>query len=175
MAKAREIPGLNSDLAYGDVAARVVEVRCQELADHSAGVLDTSDIDRVHDMRVASRRLRAALEVFMPCFPEKQARMILKEVKALADALGERRDADVAIATLDSFAAAMPRPDRRGIESLSDEFRDEQLAANADLAAPVEAARIDALQRSIHDLATAARLAARTGPERDAELDGGDA
>jgi hypothetical protein len=68
----------------------------------------------------------------------------------------------------------MPHPDRRGIESLADEFRDEQLAANADLAAPVEAARIDALQRSVHDLATAARLAAGTGPERDAEADGGD-
>ena len=84
----------------------------------------------------------------MPCFPAKQAKAVLKEVKALADALGERRDADVAIATLDSFAAAMPSPDRRGIESLVEEFRDEQLAANADLAAPVEAARIDALQRS---------------------------
>jgi CHAD domain-containing protein len=111
----------------------------------------------------------------MPCFPAKPAKSVLEEVKALADALGERRDADVAIATLDSFAAAMPHPDRRGIESLADEFRDEQLAANADLAAPVEAARIDALQRSVHDLATAARLAAGTGPERDAELDGGDA
>jgi len=94
---------------------------------------------------------------------------------ALAAALGARRDADVAIATLDSFAAAMPRPDRRGIESLSEEFRDEQLAANAELAAPVEGAHIDALQRSIHDLATTARLAAGTGPERDPELDGGDA
>jgi len=175
MAKAREIPGLSADLAYGEVAARVVEVRCRELADHSAGVLDTSDIENVHDMRVASRRLRAALEVFMPCFPAQPAKSVLEEVKALADALGERRDADVAIATLDSFAAAMPHPDRRGIESLADEFRDEQLAANADLAAPVEAARIDALQRSVHDLATAARLAAGTGPERDAELDGGDA
>ena len=30
------------------------------------GVLDTSDIERVHDMRVATRRLRAALEVFAP-------------------------------------------------------------------------------------------------------------
>jgi CHAD domain-containing protein len=73
MAKAREIPGLSTDLAYGEVAARVVEVRSQELVDHSAGVLDTSDIENVHDMRVASRRQRAALEVFIPCFPPQQA------------------------------------------------------------------------------------------------------
>ena len=48
-------------------------------------------------MRVATRRLRAAIEVFWPCFPPKQGKRILAEVKALADALGERRDRDVAI------------------------------------------------------------------------------
>ena len=34
-----------------------------------SGVLDVGDIERVHDMRVATRRLRAALEIFGPCFP----------------------------------------------------------------------------------------------------------
>ena len=51
-------------------------------------------------MRVATRRLRAAIEVFWPCFPPKQGKQILAEVKALADALGERRDRDVAIEAL---------------------------------------------------------------------------
>jgi CHAD domain-containing protein len=164
MAKAREIPGLRTDLPFGEAAARVIEVRCQELVDHSAGVLDTSDVERVHDMRVASRRLRAALEVFRPCFPPKHAKAVLADVKGLADALGERRDADVAIAMLDSFAAAMPHPDRPGITSLADEFRSEQLVANEDLAGPVDPARLEALQRSIHELATAARTAAGAGP-----------
>lgn len=163
MAKAREIPGLSADLAYGEVAARVLEVRCREMIDHSAGVLDVGDIERVHDMRVGSRRLRAALEVFMPCFPRRQAKAVLKEVKGLADALGERRDADVAIASLTSFAADMPHPDRRGIRSLTDEFRDEQLAANEGLAAPVDRARLERLEAAIGELAAAARAAA--GPE----------
>ena len=39
---------------------------------HADGVLDTSDIERVHDMRVATRRLRAVLEVYAPCFPRKR-------------------------------------------------------------------------------------------------------
>jgi CHAD domain-containing protein len=160
MAKAREIPGLAMDLAYGEVAARVVEVRCREMLDHSENVLDVGDIERVHDMRVASRRLRAAIEVFMPCFPAKRTKAVLKEVKGLADALGERRDADVAIGMLDSFAAAMPHPDRRGIESLADEFRNEQLAANEDLAAPVAPERLERLEAAIGELAAAAREAA---------------
>ena len=51
-------------------AARIVRVRAEELFDHAGGVLDTSDIERVHDMRVASRRLRAVLEIFAACFPQ---------------------------------------------------------------------------------------------------------
>jgi CHAD domain-containing protein len=80
MAKAREIPGLSTDLAYGEVAARVLEVRCREMIDHSANVLDVGDIARVHAMRVASRRLRAAIEVFWPCFPMKRAKVVLAEI-----------------------------------------------------------------------------------------------
>ena len=75
-------------------------------------MLDLDDIERVHDMRVATRRLRAAIEVFAPCFPRKRHRAALKQVKALADALGERRDRDVAIEPLEGFAAEMASGER---------------------------------------------------------------
>jgi CHAD domain-containing protein len=157
MAKAREIPGLSTDLPYAEVAARVLEVRCQELIDHSENVLDTSDIERVHSTRVATRRLRAAIEIFGPCFPKQEGKRVLKEIKALADALGERRDRDVAIEALESFAAAMPAPDRPGIRSLADRFREEQLEANEGLAPFVDPARLEALEAAVFGLAESAR------------------
>jgi CHAD domain-containing protein len=169
VAKAREIPGLRVDLPYGEVAAQVLEIRFQEMLDHSENVLDVGDIDRVHDMRVASRRLRAAIEVFRPCFPAKQRKAVLKEVKGLADALGERRDRDVAIEMLSSFSAAMPHPDRRGIGSLIREFEEEQLAANEELAGPVDPERLARLEAAIHELAVAAREAAGTDAEEPGE------
>jgi CHAD domain-containing protein len=160
MAKAREIPGLSGDLAYGEAAARVIAVRWREVIDHSSGVLDITDIERVHDMRVATRRLRAALEIFMPCLPPKRGKAVLKDVKQLADALGVRRDADVAIEVLNSFAAAMPHPDRRGVESLVDDFREEQLGANEGLAEPIDLARLRRLGAAVAELEAAAREAA---------------
>ena len=90
-------------------AARSVKVRAKEVFEHSDGVLDLDDVERVHDMRVATRRLRAALEVFEPCFPRKRHRKALKKVKALADALGERRDADVEIEMLEDLAGRSRR------------------------------------------------------------------
>src|SRR5688500_5579987 len=96
-------------------AAAIVGVRAGELAAHAHGVLDTGDIERVHDMRVATRRLRAALETFEVCFPKKPYASALAEVKELADALGERRDRDVTIDSLERFAAELAAPDRPGV------------------------------------------------------------
>src|SRR6266705_3327843 len=112
MAKARPISGLSAEEPYATAAAKIVAVRAREVADHSHDVLDVSDIERVHDMRVATRRLRAALEIFEPCFPAQQLDEALREVKAIADALGERRDADVTIAALGRFAGGLAAPDR---------------------------------------------------------------
>jgi CHAD domain-containing protein len=134
MAKARDIPGLAAELSYRDAAARTVSVRAEELFEHAAGVLDTSDIERVHDMRVASRRLRAVLEIYEPCFPRKPLRSALDAVKALADVLGERRDPDVQLAQLDEFASAVKPADRPGVEAFAERVRAEQGTANQTLA-----------------------------------------
>ena len=134
MAKARAIPELQGTDAFRDAAAKAVAVRAGELWEHADNVLDVADIERVHDMRVATRRLRAGLEIFGPCFPRKAHRTVLKEVKALADALGERRDPDVQIEHLEDYHDAVPAPDRPGIDILLARLRARQAAANADLA-----------------------------------------
>src|SRR5919199_1232734 len=120
MAKARDIPELTPTVSFRDAAARAVEVRTDEVFEHAQGVLDTNDIERVHDMRVATRRLRAAMEIFATCFPKKEHRRLLKEVKALADALGERRDRDVAIAALEEAARGLTATERPGLKRLAD-------------------------------------------------------
>jgi CHAD domain-containing protein len=159
VAKAREIPGLSAEDSYADAAAKIVEVRAQELADHAGSVLDTGDIERVHDMRVATRRLRATLEIFEPCFPRKRLEAGLGEVKDLADALGERRDRDVAIATLEGLPSKLPAPDRAGIESLVDRLRDEQRRANEELARFVAPDNLESLNEQLRNLVAEARTA----------------
>jgi CHAD domain-containing protein len=144
MAKAREIPGLDASLPYAEAARRTVAVRAGELWQHAEGVLDTADIERVHDMRVASRRLRAVLEVYAPCFPKAALKPVLRDVKALADALGQRRDPDVQLAALEAFAAAVGEPERPGVEAFAAMVRAEQGQGNETLAAALaEAERTD--------------------------------
>ncbi|MGI9094188.1 MAG: CHAD domain-containing protein [Thermoleophilaceae bacterium] len=159
MAKARQIPGLGPDTRFADAAAAAVEVRSAEVFEHSAGVLDSDDIERVHAMRVSTRRLRAALEVFAVCFERKEHRRVLREVKALADALGERRDPDVALEALAGVAAELTRADRSGIASLAAELREEQKRGNAHLEQALARTRESHLEERLAALARAARSA----------------
>ena len=158
MAKARRIPGLSADDPYGTAAARIIEVRVAELLEHARGVLDVNDIERVHDMRVATRRLRAALEIFGACFPRRELKAGLRQVKQLADALGERRDRDVSIAALEQIAKSMAAPDRPGIETLIARMRREQAVANEGLARFVSEEQLTALCERLSDLVASADL-----------------
>ena len=141
MAKARSVPGFAGAASFREAAARVVAVRTEEVFEHAEHVLDTSDIERVHDMRVATRRLRAALEIFAVCFPKKEHGAVLKEVKRLADALGERRDPDVAIEGFEKVRAALPQGDRVGVKGLVDELRERQAHGNEALAEAIDRVR----------------------------------
>lgn len=64
------------------------------------GVRAAQDIEHIHRMRVASRRLRAALPLFKSCFPKKKFRLWMRELQKITRALGDARDADVQIAFL---------------------------------------------------------------------------
>ncbi len=160
MAKARQVPGLNGDDPFRVAAARVVSVRGDELFEQSANVLDTSDIERVHDMRVATRRLRAVLEIFAPCFERTLHRGVLGDVKSLADALGERRDPDVHIDALQRFASAVAEADRPGVESLVARLRKDQAAGNATLSHALGEMERSDLRGRLRALCAAAEAAA---------------
>lgn len=155
MAKARDIEGLHGDMTYAEAAALTVRVRAEEVFAHAAGVLDVSEIERVHDMRVATRRLRAVLEVYAPCFEAEELRPLLREVKDLADALGARRDPDVELLALEQFAASVGPDERAGLELFIARTRAEQADGNAQLTAALARADADDLR---------GRLAALTAP-----------
>ena len=155
MAKAGEIrvrPGEPFRFAGG----RIVRARADELFDAADGVLDTRDIERVHDMRVASRRLRAVLEIFAPCFPparvqERAARRQAarrRARRAPRPRRAHRRAGD--------FARAVVPAQRPGVRRLVAEQRARQAAGNEILAAELARAAERGLHGRLHAIADAA-------------------
>jgi exopolyphosphatase / guanosine-5'-triphosphate,3'-diphosphate pyrophosphatase len=78
------------------------------------------DSEDVHKMRVASRRLREALEACESCAKPKPFRKVNRGVKRLADRLGTVRDTDVMIAGLRTYQQSVPVEERAGVQWLID-------------------------------------------------------
>jgi CHAD domain-containing protein len=155
VAAARKVE-LDCEASFAASAGRLIKVRSAEVFEQAGGVLDLAQVERVHDMRVATRRLRAALEVFEACFPRKRHRKALKKVKALADALGERRDADVEIALLEGLVEEAAEADKGALLALIEQLRVRQGEANEALGPHVAPKRLKKLRRRLKKLAKAA-------------------
>ena len=115
----------------------------------SEGVLDIVDIERVHAMRVATRRLRAVLEIYAPCFPADELRPVLRDVKQLADALGARRDPGCRAARAGAVRGSVGPDERPGVEHFIARTRAEQEDGNRRLAAALEDVERSALRGRI--------------------------
>ncbi len=64
---------------------------------HEPGTRLGDDPERLHDMRVACRRLRAALKLFRPVYPGEEADRLRRRLGDFGRCLGEVRDFDVFI------------------------------------------------------------------------------
>jgi CHAD domain-containing protein len=111
----------------------VIWTRFDEMLSFQEAALAGEDIEGVHDMRVASRRLRAALELFRDVFPRRRLKPLLRQVKDLADALGEVRDTDVLIARLEKTQQRRPPSQRLVLGEMIQELHDRRRQARARL------------------------------------------
>src|SRR5215207_176472 len=99
MATAEELKEVDCEALALEGIRAVLRGRLSEMCDLRSAALEWEDIEGVHRMRVASRRLRSALHDFDDFMGGKGVpRRRLKEV---ADALGDVRDEDVAVAALE--------------------------------------------------------------------------
>jgi hypothetical protein len=95
--KARKVKGLDPDGALADNAERIVRVRVDELYGFAPEALDPAEVQALHDMRIAAKRLRYVLEATAPvCFGPYAAKGA-RRAKELQDLLGEVHDCDVAL------------------------------------------------------------------------------
>ena len=97
------------------------------------------DIENVHQLRVATRRAMAALEIFADLLPSRRKKWMQRRLKQVRKAAGDARDFDVLAARLDN---QLDREADKSVAMLLDEVQERRKAAQQ----PIEAA-YDKLKR----------------------------
>jgi CHAD domain-containing protein len=112
--------------SFRKAATIAFESALSEIEKNWDGALSGKDTDAVHDLRVGTRRLRAALSIYEAVLPERELRRIERNVSTLTDALGPARDADVLLEHLKSVADRFAKDDEAeavGVKSMIDDVR----------------------------------------------------
>ena len=104
--KARKVKGLEPDGSLSENARRIIDVRAKEVHSFSPAVLDPRNVEALHDMRIAAKRLRYVLELTTPVFG-KGAEKAAKRAKTLQDLLGEIHDCDVTVPRVERHIARL--------------------------------------------------------------------
>jgi CHAD domain-containing protein len=103
VANTKEIVGFDASADAVEWAAEVLRTQFEQILAGREKALQTEDIEGVHQLRVAIRRLRSALRDFTPLINSPSLKEAKKELKKLAKRLGTVRDQDVAIAALEKL------------------------------------------------------------------------
>ncbi len=94
---------------------QLLKERLRKMLSWREAVLRHEDSEAVHKMRVATRRLRAALDAYAPLCEPNAFRKLYREVKKMADVLGEARDTDVMVQTLQGQREQASEQEKSGI------------------------------------------------------------
>ena len=86
-------------------------------------VLRTFDAEDIHDLRVASRRLREGLALFAPCYPSVNVARLARKMRQVTRLLGDIRNADEALLFFTVLSDEFDGACRGDLEGLARTFR----------------------------------------------------
>jgi CHAD domain-containing protein len=119
--------GVARPLSAGELVRRILGRGVGDLVQNDPLTRGSGSSEAVHQLRVASRRLRAELRVFASVVHEKPLHHLLGELKWIGRALGKPRDLDVRGQLLSHVANEIPRWLRDDLNLKLDRERSEQM------------------------------------------------
>jgi CHAD domain-containing protein len=153
---------IDPEAPIGAVARAVLRRQFSAMLAHEPGTRLGDDIEELHDMRVATRRLRAALSLFSDALPAT-AEKLREELGWVGRTLGSVRDLDVQLEQLDEWLTALPEADREALDALRGLLEVQRTAARSEMLTALDSRRYQTFVDRFGRMLRSARTP-RTGP-----------
>ena len=88
-------PGIQADEPVWEAGRKILRFHFAEMLKYEKRVRTGEDVEDLHDMRVAVRRMRTALDLFSEYYDEKYVKVFKKGLRSIGKVLGAVRDYDV--------------------------------------------------------------------------------
>jgi CHAD domain-containing protein len=110
-------PGVVADDTLAEAGRKVLRMHLARMLAAEEGTRQGEDIEELHRMRVATRRMRSVWRVFDGAYRPKVQRRYVRELRTVASALGVVRDLDVQIEALDAWATSPEASQGQGTDA----------------------------------------------------------
>lgn len=118
-----EKPGIRPEDPMAVAGRKVLAHYFARMLSEEKGVRSGEGTDPVHDMRVATRRLRSALKLFRPYFKKRTVKQLRDSLAEIADALGNVRDLDVFRQKADKYTEKLSDQHQNRLDPLLDNWK----------------------------------------------------
>jgi CHAD domain-containing protein len=137
----RKRPAVGRDDGMAEAAMAVMRLHFAKMLAHEAGTRAGDDSEELHDMRVATRRLRMALRLFADFLDPAVMRPALKGLRKTGRTLGAVRDLDVFHEKTLRYVEELPRARRGELDALLAAWQVEYDARRAAMVAYLDSRR----------------------------------
>ncbi len=136
-----EQPGIEPDDPMSEAGRKTFRFHYRRMVYHEPGTRLGEDIEALHDMRVATRRMRAAFRVFEDYFEPRVVAPYLKGLKRTGRALGAVRDLDVFRAKAQAYLDTLPESQQESLDSFLAVLDTQREAARSQMLAYLDSAK----------------------------------
>ncbi len=109
-------PGIEPDDPMSEAGRKTLRFHYRRMVYNEPGTRLGMEIESLHDMRVATRRMRAAFRVFGAYYEPNDVSRLRKGLKRTGRALGPVRDMDVFRAKIDSYLSTLPAEQQHDLD-----------------------------------------------------------
>jgi CHAD domain-containing protein len=134
-------PGVLPDDPMAEAGRKVWRYHFAQMLLHEEGTLLGEDIEELHDMRVATRRMRAAFDIFSSAYTPKSLKRHLKGLRLTGRTLGKVRDLDVFIDKAQRYQASLGEAGRQSLDPLLAAWEQERELARGEMVVYLNSAR----------------------------------
>lgn len=164
-------PGVTADDTLAEAGRKVLRMHLARMLAAEEGTRLGTDIEELHRMRVATRRMRSVWRIFDGAYRPKVQRRYVRELRTVASALGAVRDLDVQIEALDAWATtpeaalvAGDAPVAAALRPFRDELATRREEARGELIDLLDARRYQDFVNDYLELTATPGAAERTTP-----------
>ena len=157
-------PGVSADDRLSEAGRKVLRMHLLRMLAIEPAARTGGDVEAVHKMRVATRRMRAAWRVFDGAFRPRLQRRFVGELRTIASALGAVRDIDVQLERLTRYRLGLAQADTDALTPLAQEWQRRRDEAHAALVGLLESGQYDRFVADYRSFVDSPGLGAIQGP-----------